>query len=77
MPAAREITREKTLDIWTPYAPVKVISVKERKDELKDGTVIINRIEYADGSVWKKQGWHFNLPADSLQKLSEGTCSVF
>jgi hypothetical protein len=68
---------KKTLDIWTPWAPVKVITVDERKDALKDGTVIINEIEYADGSVWKKRGWNYRLPADSLKKLTEGTCSVF
>ena len=68
---------KKTLDIWTPWAPVKVITVDERKDALKDGTVIINEIEYEDGSVWKKRGWNYRLPADSLKKLTEGTCSVF
>jgi hypothetical protein len=68
---------KKILDIWTPYLPVKVISAEERKDLLKDGTVIINQIEYADGSVWKKRGWNYKLPADSLQKLTDGQCSVF
>jgi len=68
---------KKILDIWSPYLPVKVISADERKDGLKEGTVIINQIEYADGSVWKKRGWNYKLPADSLQKLEEGKCSVF
>lgn len=68
---------KKTVDIWTPYAPVKVISVDERKDALKDGVVVINQIEYVDGSVWKKSGWNYRLPADALQKLIEGKCSVF
>ena len=68
---------KKTLDLWTPYAPVKVISVDARGDALEDGEVIINKIEYADGSVWKRRGWYYELPADSSQKLSEGKCSVF
>lgn len=68
---------KKILDIWTPYVPIKVISVDERKDALKDGTVVINQIEYVDGSVWKKRGWNYKLPANSLQKLTEGQCSVF
>jgi len=68
---------KKILDIWTPYVPVKVISAAERKDALKDGAVVINQIEYADGSVWKKRGWNYRLPAGSLQKLTEGKCSVF
>ena len=68
---------KKILDIWTPYVPVKVVNADERKDALKDGTVVINQIEYTDGSVWKKRGWNYRLPAGSLQKLTEGACSVF
>lgn len=68
---------KKVLEVWTPYAPVKVISAEERSDARKDGEVIINQIEYVDGSVWKKPGWNYRLPADSISKLSEGACSVF
>lgn len=68
---------KKVLEVWTPYPPVKVISAAERSDALKDGEVVINQIEYADGSVWKKRGWNYRLPANSLSKLSEGKCSVF
>jgi hypothetical protein len=67
----------KSLDLWTPYAPVKVINVDARANGLKDGAVIINKIEYEDGSVWKRRGWYYQLPADASQKLSEGKCSVF
>ena len=70
-------TEKKILDIWTPYLPQKVVSVDKHKDALQEGQVIINQIEYADGSVWKKSGWNYKLPADSLGKLSEGHCSVF
>ena len=72
-----ESKEKKVLEVWTPYLPEKVISAKEGKDLLKDGTVVIDQIEYADGSIWKKSGWNYRLPADALQKLSEGTCSVF
>jgi hypothetical protein len=68
---------KKVLEVFTPYAPVKVITAEERSDGLKDGEVVINQIEYVDGSVWKKRGWNYRLPADSLSKLSEGQCSVF
>ena len=68
---------KKLLDVWTPYAPVKVISVDARSDALKDGEVVINKIEYTDGSVWTRRGWLYKLPADSSKKLIEGTCSVF
>ena len=76
--ALRAKPKEKRiLDVWTPYAPVKVITVDARKDALKDGEVVINKIEYKDGSFWKKRGWNIQLPSDASQKLTDGTCSVF
>jgi nitrogen fixation protein len=76
--ALRVKAKEKRiLELWTPYAPVKVITVDARKDALKDGIVVINKVDYADGSVWTKRGWNIQLPADSLKKLTDGTCSVF
>jgi hypothetical protein len=68
---------KKLLEIWTPYAPVKVISVDERSNALKDGEVVINKIEYTDGSVWTRRGWTYKLPANASHKLAEGTCSTF
>ena len=68
---------KKKFDLWTPYAPVKVISAIVRADGLKDGEVIIHKIEYLDGSVWKRRDWHYSLPADATDKLSEGKCSMF
>lgn len=68
---------KKTLDLWTPYAPVKVISATIRPDGLKDGEVIIHKIEYLNGSVWKRRDWRYSLPPDSAETLSEGKCSVF
>jgi len=68
---------KKTLDLWTPYAPVKVISANVRPDGLKEGEVIINKIEYLNGSVWQRRDWRYSLPPDSTEKLSDGKCSVF
>jgi hypothetical protein len=68
---------KKVLNLWTPYAPVKVVSADVRADALKDGEVVINKIEYVDGSVWKRHGWYYSLPPHSSQNLSEGGCSVF
>jgi hypothetical protein len=67
---------KKVLEIWTPFLPVKMISANP-KDAQKEGTIVIDQIEYTDGSVWKKSGWNYKLPAGSLQKLTEGACSVF
>ena len=67
---------KKILDFWTPYAPVKVISAI-RPDGLKDGEVIINKIEYVNGSVWKRRDWRYLLPPDATDKVDEGKCAVF
>jgi hypothetical protein len=68
---------KKSVDLWTPYAPSKVVSAALRPDGLKDGDVRINKIEYADGSVWKRSDWHYTLPPDASEKAGEGKCSVF
>ena len=68
---------KKILDLWTPYAPVKVISAI-RPDGFKDGEVIINKIEYVNGSVWKRQDWRYSLPPDATENVGgEGKCAVF
>ena len=68
---------KKILDLWTPYAPVKVISAI-RPDGFKDGEVIINKIEYVNGPVWKRHDWRYSLPPDATEKVGgEGKCSVF
>ena len=68
---------KKILDLWTPFSPVKVVNVNARADALKDGEVIVNRIEYEDGSVWKRSDWPYTIPSHSAQKLADGECSVF
>lgn len=69
--------QKKKIDLWTPFAPVKVITVKIRPEGLKDGDVVVNKIEYADGSVWKRSDWRYSLPANATESLSEGKCSIF
>jgi hypothetical protein len=68
---------KKILDLWTPFSPVKVVDVNARADALKDGEIIVNRIEYDDGTVWKRPGYPYEVPSHSAQKLADGECSVF
>lgn len=68
---------KKILDLWTPFSPVKVVNVNARADGLKDGEVVVNRIEYESGPIWKRSDWRFEIPSHSAQKLAEGECSVF
>jgi hypothetical protein len=68
---------KKKLELWTAYAPVKVVNANIRLNGLKDGEVRINRIEYLNGPVWKRRDWRYSLPAGATDKMSEGKCSMF
>jgi hypothetical protein len=64
----------KTFELMSPVAPVKVVSA-DKKDQ--DGKVVINRIEYADGSVWKRKGWSVLIPAELTDQMANGKCVMF
>lgn len=54
--------KTKDLEIFSLAAPTGVISIDAlaRKATNKfDETVIINRVEYEDGSIWQRKGWNF------------------
>ena len=71
--------RTKDLEIFTLTPPTGVISVgtlvKKPSSEF-DESVIINRVEFEDGSVWQRKGWNFEdvkltaKPASDARKLS-------
>jgi hypothetical protein len=46
----------KTFELVSPYNPVKVVQADAKTGQPKDGKVVINRIEYGDGSIWKRKG---------------------
>ena len=49
--------------IFTPASPSNVISLGAIKKNLSEAfheTVVINRVEYEDGSVWQRKGWDFD-----------------
>ena len=53
----------KVLEIFSRNGPTSVVSVGTLKKNEKDafeGAVIINRVEYEDGSVWQRTGWNFD-----------------
>jgi hypothetical protein len=56
-----EKTRE--LEIFTLAAPSSVVSVKtlsKKSEPTFDETVIINRVEFEDGSHWQRQDWNYD-----------------
>ena len=64
----------KTFELLSPSSPVKVVSA-DKKDQ--DGKVVINRIEYADGSIWKRKGWSILIPPEKLAQMKNGQCFMF
>jgi hypothetical protein len=68
----------KTFDLFTPLAPSRVVdaaSAAEEPDKNRSRKVIINMIEYVDGSVWKRTGWNaLVFPAEAVQKVEAGKC---
>ena len=64
----------KTFELVSPVAPVKVVSADKKS---QDGKVVINRIEYADGSVWKRKGWSVLIPAEMTDQMGNGKCVMF
>jgi 3-phenylpropionate/cinnamic acid dioxygenase small subunit len=66
----------KTFELLSPYNPVKVVQA-DAKTQAKNGKAVINRIEYADGSVWKRKGWSVLIPPEMTEKIGNGKCVAF
>jgi hypothetical protein len=67
----------KTFELVSPYNPVKVVQADAKTGQVKDGKVVINRIEYTDGSIWKRKGWSVVIPSDFTDKMGTGKCVAF
>lgn len=67
----------KTFEILSPYNPVKVVQAAAKTGQAKDGKVVINRIEYGDGSIWKRKGWSVLIPHEMIDKMGNGKCVAF
>lgn len=68
----------KAFELFSPLAPSRVVDASKAGDKPeKDskGKVIINKIEYTDGSVWTRPGWNpATFSADATQKIETGKC---
>jgi hypothetical protein len=67
----------KKFQLISEYNPVKVIEADVDTGQTKNGKVVINRIEYADGSVWKRKGWSVLIPHETVNGLGNGKCLMF
>jgi len=68
----------KQFELFSPLAPSRVVDAAKAGDKPEKGSkekVIINKIEYVDGSVWKRPGWNpATFSADATQKIETGKC---
>jgi hypothetical protein len=67
----------KKFELVSPTNPVKVIQADVETGKTKDGKVVINRIDYADGSIWKRKGWSMLIPSETFNGLGNGKCLMF
>ena len=67
----------KKFELLSPSNPVKVIEADVDAGKAKDGKVVINRIDYADGSSWKRKGWSVLIPSETIDGLGNGKCLMF
>lgn len=75
--------KEKDLQVFSSLGPSNVINVKSLSkgsgDQFQE-TVVINRVEYADGSFWQRKDWDFDnvkLTATAHQDRAAPVCRTF
>jgi hypothetical protein len=69
----------KDLEGFSLSGPSDVVSVKTLADNVFKEDVLINRVEYADGSIWQRKGWNLADVKTSYERLLReqwvpGTC---
>ncbi|HTG87287.1 MAG TPA: hypothetical protein VL907_09655 [Pyrinomonadaceae bacterium] len=64
-------------ELVSEYNPVKLIEANVETGKAKGGRVVINRIDYADGTTWKRKGWSVLIPPETLNGLGNGKCLMF
>jgi len=66
--------KTRDLDIFSLAAPNSVVSVttltKKSSNDF-DETVIVNRVEFDDGSIWQRKGWEFDDVKLTAKPVSE------
>ncbi len=63
--------KEKELQVFTLFGPSDVISVAslgKQPGNLFVEKVVINRVEYADGTIWQRKDWNFAEMMPSIKR---------
>jgi hypothetical protein len=74
--------KERDLEGFSLSGPSQVVSVETLKDKKQQeylDQVTINRVEYSDGSIWQRPGWHLNEVRLTYERVikepwTPGTC---
>lgn len=71
----------KELEVTSAFAPSKLVDANDagtKPHKPSADNVVVNRIEYGDGSIWQRKGWDATiLSRDSSQKYGNGKCVPF
>jgi hypothetical protein len=65
----------KGLEVISPFAPSRVIAVANTGDNSKQKEkIVVNRINYGDGTVWQRTGWDTSILPATIEKVGAGKC---
>jgi hypothetical protein len=66
----------KNFDLFTPLSPSRIIDARTKGQQKDERThVMINQIEYSDGTVWKRQAWNpKTFSREDTEKVGIGKC---
>jgi hypothetical protein len=67
---------KKDFDLLAPFAPSRVVDASSAGQKTdKKGLVVINKVEYTDGSIWVRPGWkQATFSVEYTQKVAIGQC---
>lgn len=73
---------DKRLSVQTPLAPFNVVSADGPGDQPPLAKAVVNRVEYADGSTWRRGDWEQSdsevaRAVDAGRRLRGGECVVW
>ena len=69
--------QKRQFDLYTSLAPSRVVDVTtaSEKPGNSKGVVVINKIEYVDGTTWLRPGWNAaTFSAEATQNVEAGRC---
>jgi hypothetical protein len=67
--------KEQELRVFSTFSPSRLISIDSldnKSESLFEEMVLINRVEYADGTIWQRKGWSY---ADMKPAISRALAS--